>query len=697
MKYLVTLLFIMLALTGLTQFAPGNIVVYRVGDGSISLVSTSAAVPVFLDEYTPSGTLVQSVSMPTAASGSNKILTGGSNFSTGGWLTRSVTGRYLILTGYNAPVGTSGIPFSNANERVVGVVDYNESINTSTAPAGWAINGAANAAVSTNGTDLWLVSSLGSGPSSGVLYTTIGATSFTQLNSDNPRALRYANISGGQLYVTSSSVVRARIGKIGTGLPKTGGQTFTGLPGLPTTRSTYQFVLADLNATVSGVDVAYAADDTVGIIKYSLVGGNWVSNGIVGSDADDYRGLTADVSGSTVTLYATRKGNNGVGGGGELIKVIDPSGYNGAFTGSPAVIASVPIPDYYSFIGVAMAPVLPAACAAPPTPSVINITPVSATINWDASSGAVGYEYALTTSTTPPASGTATTITSYNATGLLPGTQYYFHVRTNCGSFNFSQWATAAFVPNCQAIQSIEINNMGNYEKLSWKSVIGVSVYEYAITTNINPPASGMVTTDTSISITGLFPITRYYIHVRVNCGSGNMSSWMTKSFVTSCYSPQPTIGNITIDQATIIWNKIPNASGYDYAITSYPTPPMSGVAITDTFFSVKTIKQGATYYFHVRAHCVTGAKSEWSTVNFHTIGMELFPNPGKDVVNIRINGQGNTPGQIVIVDAMGRIVLRQTMNGPSIGINIDRLTAGVYFIKYEGRSNKFMTRFLKQ
>jgi hypothetical protein len=41
------------------NFTAGNIVVYRVGDGTAALGSTATAV--FLDEYTPSGTLVQSV------------------------------------------------------------------------------------------------------------------------------------------------------------------------------------------------------------------------------------------------------------------------------------------------------------------------------------------------------------------------------------------------------------------------------------------------------------------------------------------------------------------------------------------------------------------------------------------------------------------------------------------------------------
>ena len=53
-------------------FTPGNIVVYRVGDGAAALAGTGTAV--FLDEYTPAGVLVQSIAMPTTTSGAHRRL-----------------------------------------------------------------------------------------------------------------------------------------------------------------------------------------------------------------------------------------------------------------------------------------------------------------------------------------------------------------------------------------------------------------------------------------------------------------------------------------------------------------------------------------------------------------------------------------------------------------------------------------------
>lgn len=56
-----------------------------------------------------------------------------------------------------------------------------------------------------------------------------------------------------------------------------------------------------------------------------------------------------------------------------------------------------------------------------------------------------GYEYAVTSTATPPASGTAVAQNSVLVTGLTPATYYYFHVRGNCGVDGFSSWSSKQF------------------------------------------------------------------------------------------------------------------------------------------------------------------------------------------------------------------------------------------------------------
>ena len=88
------------SLSPAAPFTPGDIVVYRVGSGTGSLVNTGNAV--FLDEFSPAGTLVQSIAMPASATGSNHALVASGTATSEGLLARSADGNSLTLTGYAA-------------------------------------------------------------------------------------------------------------------------------------------------------------------------------------------------------------------------------------------------------------------------------------------------------------------------------------------------------------------------------------------------------------------------------------------------------------------------------------------------------------------------------------------------------------------------------------------------------------------
>ncbi len=93
--------------------------------------------------------------------------------------------------------------------------------------------------------------------------------------------------------------------------------------------------------------------------------------------------------------------------------------------------------------------VAPPACYNPGTASATIVTATTANLSWTASSSGPapsGYEYAVTTSATPPASGTATTATSVTGYGPLTlGTTYYLHVRSNCDLDGYSAWTTVSY------------------------------------------------------------------------------------------------------------------------------------------------------------------------------------------------------------------------------------------------------------
>ncbi|NHM00837.1 GEVED domain-containing protein [Flavobacterium difficile] len=107
-------------------------------------------------------------------------------------------------------------------------------------------------------------------------------------------------------------------------------------------------------------------------------------------------------------------------------------------------------------------------CAPPTATAATNITFTTATVNWTAPTAYTpsnGYQYAITTSATPPGSGTATTATSINATGLTANTLYYLHVRSDCGAINgFSTWSTISFTTGyCSSTSTSTGNYISNF------------------------------------------------------------------------------------------------------------------------------------------------------------------------------------------------------------------------------------------
>ncbi len=332
------------------SFGDGNLVIYRTGDGVTPLANTGS--PVFLDEYTPTGTLVQSIPVPTAANGANRPLVASGTAQSEGLIARSLDGRYVLLTGYDSVLPGSGslssMPAATIH-RVVGRVDATGAIDTTTSLSDAADADNVRSATSTNGTDLWVT-----GASGGVRYTTLGATTSTQI-SDTITNLRQLQIDTGQLYASSQSGTDIRVGTVGTGIPATPGQIIKNLKSVGDGNQPNGFVLADLSGEVDGVDTLYICDETDGgkIQKFTLVAGSWVKSGAVA--AAGVRSIAVTVVGTTATLYAVAGGDGSASGVSALYRLIDSGGYAGQLSGDVTTLVTFK-DGARAFRGVALAP-----------------------------------------------------------------------------------------------------------------------------------------------------------------------------------------------------------------------------------------------------------------------------------------------------------------------------------------------------
>ncbi|GAB4195800.1 MAG: hypothetical protein OHK0022_12820 [Roseiflexaceae bacterium] len=361
-------------------FTAGNLVVVRVGNGSAAL--TNAATPVFLDEFSPSGTLIQSISLPTSTSGGNAALTMSGTASSEGTLVRSTNGSYLTLAGYDAAPGTTGVvsTASNTTNRIVARVDTAGTIDTTTRISDGYNTDNIRGAVTNDGTGFW-ASGNGATSTGGIRYVSFGSSGASTQLSTSVTNTRVPGIFGDQLYLSASSGTFRGVSTVGSGLPTTSGQTITILPGFPTTTgpSSYGFVLFDQNAGVAGLDTAYVADDRGtgaggGLQKWTFDGSTWsLAYTLTSGLTAGLRGLTG-IGGATPVLYATTADTIS-----KLVTVTD-TGAGAAFT----TLAFAPTNT--AFRGVAFAPV-----TAQPDLTVAVSGPGTATVG-------VAYSYTLTVS-----------------------------------------------------------------------------------------------------------------------------------------------------------------------------------------------------------------------------------------------------------------------------------------------------------
>lgn len=338
---------------------PGDVVVYRVGAGTGAL--SSAAAPVFFDEYEPSGKLVESLALPTAVSGSNKPLLASGSGGSEGLLTLSGNDEYLLATGYDTSVGKENVSEteSTAVPRTIARVSAGGEINTTTALTDFANKNNPRGATSSDGTHIW-VGGAGKSTTGGVHYTTLGSSTSTLMSSNDTNA-RAVAIYDGQLYTSADPTKESvNIATVGSGLPTSSGQSTTDLPFATAPSEPYAFSFVTLGMG-SAPDTLYVADNGAGaVVKYGLSGGGqWVKEGSVA--VSGVTGVTADDSDGVVSIYATNETR--------LYKITDTSGVGGELKGSAEAIASAPANEL--FRGVAFAPgtTFGSGGAPPPPPS----------------------------------------------------------------------------------------------------------------------------------------------------------------------------------------------------------------------------------------------------------------------------------------------------------------------------------------
>ena len=346
---------------------PGNVAVFKGGDGSTTYsISKSKVQPCFIVVYDPNATNQASplLSVPLPTNGPNAIWINAHAGSEGGGISRTTTREFLALEGYTGNITAPNGPKPSANTNVTrgfGTLDafgnvtvlYSDLANWFGLPPGVTQNNPTGIA-STDGTNFW-----GTGNVTGTSVEASGTLFYNASVSTAPIEIQNllqgageARIINGTLYVVANTSKGAQFNGVYNFVDPNNNSALVPLPYDPNVPDPIQHVVqtnlfinwGNTFANVFNFDmnpegtIAYGADQTFGIVKFTNNAGVWsqapyfFSTNNIGTTNQPAGqggcfGICVDFSGTNPVIYATtmefRDQTVGNPNGNRLIRIVD--------------------------------------------------------------------------------------------------------------------------------------------------------------------------------------------------------------------------------------------------------------------------------------------------------------------------------------------------------------------------------------
>jgi hypothetical protein len=335
------------------SFIPGDLAVLQVGDGGAALSSTSTAL--FIREFTPLGSLVQTFNIPTSG-GSETTLSGSATSE--GALTLSTDGHLLTYGAYATGPGVASIASTAATaiNRSVGVLNGSGVYSRVAVGSNLMFDANNPRGAVSDGQNFWLSGTgIGTGSANGGIWYSANGGTPTQIRNGN---LRVANIFNGSLYFSSSASTPG-VGIHGfTGIPTstaTSSQLFTSTGGSPvdfaiSPSGTFAYVADDRSAASGGGIQRWNFNGSSWSLAYTLAPGTTANDG-VRQIAVDFNSPTPLIYGTTTESSANRLVEVADGGAGSAFSLLATAGANTAFRGVDFAPTAVPEPSLFGLMG----------------------------------------------------------------------------------------------------------------------------------------------------------------------------------------------------------------------------------------------------------------------------------------------------------------------------------------------------------
>lgn len=262
-----------------------------------------------------------------------------------------------------------------------------------------------------------------------------------------------------------------------------------------------------------------------------------------------------------------------------------------------------------------------------------------ATLTWSAVSGALQFEYEISTSPTFTTVITSAVISEAIATvaNLQYSTTYYWRVRS-LSALSTSAYVSASFSTVFGPPSSLgtpvayypayNATGIETTATLVWSTVTNALQYEYQVSTRSNYSAlaaSGTID-ETTATMSGLLYNTYYYWRVRARYGSV-VGGYRNGRFTTLAGSPPPALSpptyaiNIASTAATLVWGALSDAAGYTCQVATQSSfvSPVVTINTTDTILTLPVLQRNTQYFWRVLAYGTAMGTTAFTTANFVT------------------------------------------------------------------------------
>jgi hypothetical protein len=308
------------------------------------------------------------------------------------------------------------------------------------------------------------------------------------------------------------------------------------------------------------------------------------------------------------------------------------------------------------------------------TPSVANIGPYSADLNWmnfqqSVSSWDLIYGEAGTFDTLSGGiSVTNLTDTFYTLTGLSSATIYSVYMKPYCSSEEGSWSAPRTFttLAACPTPNNLTLmSHTAEEATISWQPGASETGWEVACVPHGAPVYSVTpeYVSNSPYTITDLTDDTQYDVYVRADCGNGENSYWTSAiTFTTDPYCTSPT--NVSAEQvqatsALITWHAATvGATGYTVGYSEAGMDNWTTQLVTGTSYMLSGLDPNTEYDVFVLSECDMG-DADTAFISFETTcmaGGDPFTEGTITTYNIPVNNYYNYTysQQIFLASEMG-------------------------------------------